>query len=80
MGHANNACHVVRCEQRAWRHSESLGLNIKNYQRLNRGVAIRKATYEYFLPVLDNEYMLITTWLTVCDRKFLLERRFQKVM
>ena len=80
MDRANNACYVVWCEQCAWRHSESLSLSIKNYQRLDRGVAIRKATYEYFLPVLDNEYMLITTWLTVCDRKFLLERRFQKVI
>jgi len=80
MDRANNACYVAWCEQCAWRHSESLSLSIKNYQRLDRGVAIRKANYEYFLPVLDNEYMLITTWLTVCDRKFLLERRFQKVI
>ena len=79
MGHANNACHVVRCEQRAWRHSESLGLNIKNYQRLNRGVAIRKATYEYFLPAFENEDLFIATWLTACDGKLRLQRRFQMI-
>ena len=77
MGHANNACYVVWCEQCAWRHSESLGLSIKNYQRLDRGVAIRKAAYEYFLSAFEHEDLLIATWLTACDGKFRLERRFQ---
>ena len=79
MGHANNACYVVWCEQCAWRHSESLGLSIKNYQRLDRGVAIRKAAYEYFLPAFEHEDLLIATWLTACDGKFRLERRFQMI-
>ena len=79
MGHANNACYVIWCEQCAWRHSESLGLSIKNYQSLDRGVAIRKATYEYFLPAFENEDLLIATWLTACDGKFRLERRFQMI-
>ena len=79
MGHANNACHVVRCEQRAWRHSESLGLSIKNCQRLDRGVAICKATYEYSLPAFENENLLIATWLTACDGKFRPQRRFKMI-
>lgn len=79
MGHANNACYVIWCEQSAWNHSEFLGLGIKDYQRLNRGVAIRKASYEYFLPSFENEDLLIATWLTACDGKFRLERRFQMI-
>lgn len=79
MGHANNACYVVWCEQCAWRHSESLGLSVKNYQSLDRGVAIRKASYEYFLPAFENEDLLIATWLTAYDGKFRLERRFQMI-
>ena len=58
---------------------EFLGLGIKDYQRLNRGVAIRKASYEYFLPSFENEDLLIATWLTACDGKFRLERRFQMI-
>ena len=79
MGHANNACYVIWCEQSAWNHSEILGLGIKDYQRLNRGVAIRKASYEYFLPSFENEDLLIATWLTACDGKFRIERRFQMI-
>ncbi|MBL4582754.1 MAG: acyl-CoA thioesterase [Gammaproteobacteria bacterium] len=79
MGHANNACYVVWCEQCAWKHSEFLGLDIKDYQRLDRGVAIRKASYEYCLPAFENEDLLIATWLTACDGKFRLERRFQMI-
>ena len=79
MGHANNACYVVWCERVAWKHSESLGLSIADYQRLDRGVAIRKASYDYFLPTFENEELLIGTWLTACDGKFRLERRFQMI-
>ena len=79
MGHANNACYVIWCEQCAWNHSGFLGLNIADYQRLDRGVAIRRASYEYFLPSFEDEDLLIGTWLTDCDGKFRLERRFQMI-
>ena len=79
MGHANNACYVIWCEQCAWNHSESLGLSVRDYQRLDRGVAINKASYEYFLPSFENEKLLIGTWLTACDNKLRLERRFQMI-
>lgn len=79
MGHANNACYVVWCEDCAWRHSKSLGLTVSDYQRLDRGVAIRKASYEYTLPAFEGEELLIGTWLTACDGKLRLERRFQMI-
>ena len=50
-----------------------------DYQRLDRGVAIHKASYEYFLPTFENEELLIATWLTACDGKLRLERRFQMI-
>ena len=77
MGHANNACYVVWCEKAAWSHSESLGLSVENYQQLDRGVAINKAQYEYFLPTFQGDSLIASTWLTACDRKLRLERRFQ---
>lgn len=52
---------------------------MRDYQRLDRGVAIHKASYEYFLPTLENEELLIATWLTACDGKLRLERRFQMI-
>lgn len=79
MGHANNACYVVWCEQCAWKHSESLGLAVADYQQLDRGVAIHKACYEYCLPSFEGEELLMGTWLTACDGKLRLERRFQLI-
>lgn len=79
MGHANNACYVVWCEQCAWNHSEALGLSVTDYQQLDRGVAINKANYEYFLPSFENEKLIVGTWLTACDNKLRLERRFQMI-
>lgn len=79
MGHANNACYVVWCEDCAWHHSQELGLSVTDYQRLDRGVAIHKASYDYYLPAFEGEELLIGTWLTACDGKLRLERRFQMI-
>lgn len=79
MGHANNACYVVWCEDCAWHHSQELGLTVVDYQRLDRGVAIHKASYDYYLPTFEGEELLIGTWLTACDGKLRLERRFQMI-
>ena len=77
LGHANNACYVKWCELCAWQHSEQLGLSVKDYQTLDRGVAIHKASYQYFMPSFEGDTLLIGTWLTSCDQKLRLERRFQ---
>lgn len=79
MGHANNACYVLWCADCAWSHSRKLGLKIDDYQRLDRGVAIHRASYDYHLPAFENEELLIGTWLTACDGKLRLERRFQMI-
>lgn len=77
LGHANNASYVVWCEQCAWGHSECLGLSVADYQRLDRGVAIHHASYDYYLPCFAGERLLIGTWLVACDGKLRLNRRFQ---
>ena len=77
MGHANNACYVIWCERCAWEHSRSLGLSVSDYHRLNRGVAIQRASYDYVAPAFAGERLRIGTWLTGCDGRLRLERRFQ---
>ena len=79
MGHTNNACYAVWCEDCAWNHSRELGLTVADFQRLDRGVAIHKASYEYYLPAFEGEELLVGTWLTACDGKLRLERRFQMI-
>ena len=77
MGHANNAAYVVWCEQCAWQHSESLGLSVADYQRLDRGVAIHTASYTYFRACYEGERLAVGTWLVDCDGRLRLQRRFQ---
>lgn len=77
LGHANNACYVIWCEQCAWQHSESLGLSVRDYQALDRGVAIHHAEYDYFLPSVSGDRLLVGTWLVDCDGRLRLERHFQ---
>lgn len=79
MGHTNNAAYVIWCETCAWKHSESLGLSIKDYQTLDRGVAIQHADYTYYLPSFQNDPLVVATWLISCDGKLRLQRRFQIV-
>ncbi|GAB5498864.1 MAG: thioesterase family protein [Pseudohongiellaceae bacterium] len=77
LGHTNNGCYVVWCEACAWEHSRALGLTVADYQRLDRGVAIQRAEYNYTQPSLIGDQLIIGTWLTGCDNRLRLERRFQ---
>ena len=77
LNHTNNACYVNWCEAIAWRHSAVLGLNIADYRRLDRAMALHKAEYEYFLPSHAGEELVVATWLTHSDKKLRLERQFQ---
>lgn len=77
LNHTNNACYVKWCESAAWQHSLSLGLDIADYQRLDRGMALHTAQYHYFLPSVESEKLRVATWLVSSDRKLRLERQFQ---
>ena len=77
LGHVNNANYVQWCERCAWNHSETLGLTVKDYQKLDKGVVIVKANYQYFLPNFENDSLVVGTWLVSCDRKLRVERCFQ---
>ncbi|MDB5793460.1 MAG: thioesterase [Massilia sp.] len=79
LNHTNNAVYVRWCEQIGWAHSESLGLGIADYQRLDRAMAIRRAEYDYILPTLLGEPLTLATWLVGGDGKLSMERRFQLV-
>lgn len=40
LGHANNAVYVTWLERCAWRHSQRLGLDLAEYRRLDRAMAV----------------------------------------
>lgn len=77
LNHTNNTCYVKWCESVAWRHSSALGLDITDYQRLDKGMALHKAEYEYYLPSHADEELVVATWIVHSDRKLRLERQFQ---
>ena len=79
LNHTNNAVCVQWCEKTAWAHSESLGLSLADYQRLDRAMAIRHSEYDYLLPTTLGEELTLGTWLRASDGKLTLERRFQLV-
>lgn len=77
LNHTNNAVYVRWCEQAGWAHSEQLGLSLDDYRRLDRAMAIRRGAYDYLLPTLLGEPLLLATWLVGGDGKLTLERHFQ---
>ena len=79
LKHTNNAVYVRWCETTAWAHSQSLGLGLADYQRLDRAMAIRRGEYDYVLPSVLGDELLLATWLTASDGKITLERRFQLI-
>ncbi len=79
LNHTNNAVYVQWCEKIGWAHSESLGLNLADYQRLDRAMAIRRGAYDYLLPTSAHEELTMATWLMATTSKLTMERRFQLV-
>ena len=79
LNHTNNAVYVQWCEKVAWAHSESLGLGLPDYHRLDRAMAIRRGEYDYLLPTAADETLVLATWLVASDGKLTMERRFQLV-
>jgi acyl-CoA thioester hydrolase len=79
LNHTNNAVYVRWCEQIGWAHSETLGLALADYRRLERAMAIRRSEYDYILPTAQNDELTLATWLSASDGKLTMERRFQLI-
>ncbi|HEX8788530.1 MAG TPA: thioesterase family protein [Telluria sp.] len=79
LNHTNNAVYVRWCEQAGWAHSEALGLALSDYQQLDRAMAIRRGEYDYILPTVQGEALVLGTWLVAGDGKLAMERRFQLI-
>ena len=77
LQHANNAVYVTWCEQVAWAHSESLGLDLDSYRRLNRAMVITRSEFDYLRASRLGDELEAATWIVDWDRKLTMERRFQ---
>jgi acyl-CoA thioester hydrolase len=77
LQHTNNAVYVSWCEQVAWAHSESLGLDLGCYQRLNRAMVITRSEFDYLKASRLGDALVAATWIVAWDRRLTMERRFQ---
>ena len=67
LNHTNNAVYVQWGEKTAWAHSQALGLDLAEYHRLDRAMAIRRSAYDYLLPSVLGDALTLGTWLTASD-------------
>ncbi|KAF1067539.1 MAG: hypothetical protein GAK45_01629 [Pseudomonas citronellolis] len=79
LGHANNAVYVSWLERCAWRHSQSLGLDLAEYRRLDRAMAVVRHEIDYLASAYEGDALQIGTWIVQSDQKLKMDRCFQLV-
>lgn len=79
LNHTNNAVYVKWCEEVAWSHSASLGLDLASYRRLDRAMAITHSEYRYLQASRAGDRVLVATWITDWDARLTMRRQFQVV-
>ena len=77
LEHTNNTVYVRWCEEAAWAHSAALGLDIADYRRLDRAMAVVEARYRYLQASYLGDDIETATWITHWDRRLTMTRHFQ---
>lgn len=78
-GHVNNVAYISQLERVAWLHSNHIGLTIEEYKLLDRAMVIQSHTIKYKLPCFENDLLFCGTWITECNKKLTLKRKFQYI-
>jgi len=79
LQHTNNGVYVSWCEEVAWAHSASLGLDLASYQRLNRAMVITNSEFDYLQASRCGDQLQVATWIVSWDAKLTMQRCFQIV-
>ena len=77
LGHANNAVYVTWLERCAWRHSQYLGLDLSEYRRLDRAMAVVRHEIDYLASAYEGEELQMATWIVESDQRLKMTRHFQ---
>lgn len=77
LGHANNAVYVSWLERCAWRHSQSLGLDLAEYRRLDRAMAVVRHEVDYLASAYEGDQLQLATWIVESDQRLKMTRHFQ---
>jgi acyl-CoA thioester hydrolase len=79
LNHTNNTVYVDWCQQVAWAHSVSLGLDLERYHELDRAMAITHSEFDYLQASREGDEIVVATWIVDWDKKLTMSRRFQAV-
>ena len=79
LGHANNAVYVSWLERCAWRHSQFLGLDLSEYRRLDRAMAVLRHEIDYLASAYEDQELQMATWIVESDQRLKMDRRFQLI-
>ncbi|ARU89123.1 thioesterase family protein [Pseudomonas sp. M30-35] len=79
LGHANNAVYVSWLERCAWRHSQFLGLDLVEYRRLDRAMAVTRHEIDYLASAYEEQQLQMATWIVQSDQRLKMDRRFQLI-
>ncbi|KRW59513.1 acyl-CoA thioesterase [Pseudomonas sp. TTU2014-080ASC] len=79
LGHANNAVYVSWLERCAWRHSQFLGLDLAEYRRLDRAMAVLRHEIDYLASAYEGQQLQMATWIIESDHRLKMTRHFQLV-
>ncbi|UUC82400.1 acyl-CoA thioesterase [Stutzerimonas stutzeri] len=79
LGHANNAVYVTWLERCAWQHSQSLGLGIEDYHRLDRAMAVLRHEIDYLAAAYEGDALQLGTWISESDQRLKMKRNFQLI-
>ena len=79
LGHANNAVYVSWLERSAWRHSQFLGLDLSEYRRLDRAMAVLRHEIDYLASAYEGQQLQMATWIVESDQRLKMNRCFQLI-
>lgn len=79
LGHANNAVYVSWLERCAWRHSQFLGLDLAEYRRLDRAMAVLRHEIDYLASAYEGQQLQMATWIVESDHRLKMARHFQLI-
>ena len=66
-------------ERCAWRHSQRLGLDLTEYRRLDRAMAVVRHEIDYLAAGYEGDELQLATWIVDWDQRLKMTRRFQLV-
>ena len=77
LGHTNNTVYLSWCGQVAWAHTVAVGLDLVDWRRLNRAMALRKSELHFLAPSFLGERLRVANWIVSCEGRLRATRRFQ---